>query len=1343
MKINNAHLLKQAAQFETAGKLVEAEAIYRQLVDAAPDFALAWHALGLLAYNAGKLALAVQLVTKAVMADASNALYQRNLGEMCRRLGLLDQSILCGIAATKLSPKDIDAHYNLGLAYSAAKDFDKAMRSFRIALKLKPDHGLSWNNLGSALEHQGDQNKALKAYARAIAINPRHVEAQNNLGVIYRGRGRLDEARACFQAAIDTQPDFAEAHDNLSSLDDVAAMRPVAACLSVTKAGADQAHMQGISLYRQNRFEEALACYDDALSLRPNFPAALNSKGFVLQDMGCMREALICFEKAVELAPEFAMVRLNLGMAQLKLGDWKNGWDNYEARWTGSTEASDGSFQRPSCPLPHWDGEGETKQQGLLVNTEQGFGDTFQFARYLSMASERFGKVGFVCSQPTMRLMEWALGNQIVLLNRMPADFSTWHCQCALMSLPRAFKTRPEQIPADVPYLKVPTPAKAHWQDRLEAEASGRLRIGVAWAGRKVHQYDARRSLLFNQLLPLLRDKRVSWVSLQKWVPEDQRPAIPAEVDWLDWTEELTDFADTAALMSNLDLVISVDSSMVHLAGALNVPVWMMNRFDTEWRWFCQRDDSPWYPSLRIFNQPTFGDWTSVLSEVQAKLTSLQAPRKIKTRKSRSGAVTTLTKATPTSSAPMSVAQTMQVASQLQSAGRLQESEKILRQILQLEPNHAHAMHLLGVVAHQAGQPVLAIELISNAVALETSDALFHSNLAEMCRQQGQLEKAIKHGYRAVEIDPSMASAQSNLGIALYDAKDYDAAEVCHQKALELSPIILQSLNNMGSILRARKDLPGAANWYRRALAVNPNYLDALSNLGAALVEVGKADDAVPYLELALSIVPNYPEALCNLGLARLKQEQIEQAVVLLERSLQIKKDYPEALIGLARARYEQVQLPEAEALLRRVLADAPNNTDAWCQLAAICIEQGYSTEAESCYQKALVINPSFADGLAGLGNLKLEQGKIDEAVKLFEEAIAIAPDNLGARFHLTQAKKVKFEDENFASLEALVPGLDSMADEKKISLHYALGKSYDDLKQYDKGFPHYMEGARIKRQKLHYDAQVDAARTQYIIDVFDRNYFASLHGAGDSSDVPVFVLGMPRSGTTLTEQIIASHPLVHGSGELRDLMEVVQQPIIGTEFRPFPESLNGLNRAILTRWGQDYVARLRNRAPAAKRITDKMPANYAAMGLIPLLIPNAKIIHVKRSPVDTCVSCFTRLFNRHQDATYDLAELGQHYVNYARLMAHWRKVLPKDAFIEVQYEDIVADMEGQARRLIEYCDLEWDDACLAFHKNTRSIRTASVTQVRQPIYNSSVERWRNYEKFLEPLLDVLSTLPK
>lgn len=1667
--------LASAARAELAGLPAQAEACYRQILQQDPRFDPAWHALGLLAFHAGNVAMAVQCIDQAIACNDGAALYHRNLGEILRRQGRLEQAIAAGQKACALAPADLDAHYNLGLAYTDAQDYPNAIACYQAALRLDPRHGLSWNNLGSALEQVAGKDEARAAYERAVAIDPQHAEAQNNLGAIYSEQGNLDEARAAFQRAIDVRPTFVEAHYNLSSLksycvgdphlamlekvyagreslseqarirysfalgkalDDIGqydrafaayeegnglqhrllpvneacddaelasilaifdeaffasrrgwkgaadgrtpvfivgmprsgttlleqilsshpsvhgageladlhqvvteaagsdgtrpfsggvamlgeadierigraylervwkhspgsrfitdkmpanffylgiihlalpqariihAMRdPMDSCFSCysrlfnstmgfaydqgtlgryyvrymtlmqhwhkvlpegtildlpyedivadTEAQARRVlefvglpwdenclqfhknerlvktasmaqvrrpiyktsvarwkhfarhlqplheivrpwrredgfpvlpalapdagalHVEGIALYRQGRLAEALECYDRALAVRPDFAEALNSRGFVLQDFGRLDEAHSCFLHAVELAPQMSMARLNLGMLQLKLGHWEAGWENYESRWTGSAEAHGGSFIRPHCPLPQWHGQGDTKDKRLLVITEQGFGDTFQFARYLAMATECFAKVGFICSQPTQRLMEWSMANRVFLSHRLPTDLAVWDLQCPLMSLPRAFGTLPDSIPADGPYLAPPTPAAAHWRERLEAAAPHRLRVGIAWAGRKAHQCDARRSLRFEQLQVLFRDSRVSWVSLQKWAPEDVRPPVPAGIAWIDWTEELTDFADTAALIAGLDLVISIDSAMVHLAGAMHCPVWMLNRYDSEWRWFHGRADSPWYPAMRIFNQPSFGDWDSVLNQVAEALTQLPVPRAM-------GAAVAIHAVQPpaqssartAASDTMSAEQALQLAAQLNAAGRLQEAEALLRRVLQAQPANAEALHLLGVLAWSVGQRPQALQLIGQAVAINGSVALFHSNLAEMNRQLGQVDAAVRHGTQAVALAPSMPSAHANLGIAYFDAHNLERAERCHRQALALEPNLSVSHNNLGSIARACKDLDTAAACYRQALAVQPDYLDALSNLAAVLLEQEQPDTAEAYVLRALDINPHYAEALCNLGLIRLKQERIAEADGLLVRSLQIRPGYPETMLGLAAVYRDQDRMEDAIALLNQCVQLHPDRAAAWCQYGALSMERGNAEEARAAYERALTIDASSSMALTGLGNLCLEQGKMEDAQRLLEQAIAIAPDDLGARFHLVQARKVSAGEANLQALEALLPRAASFSSEKAISLHYALGKAYDDLKDWDRAFPHFLEGARLKRAKLQYSARDDAARVQRLISLTSREFLDSLRGGGDPSQTPVFVLGMPRSGTTLTEQIIASHPQVHGAGELSDLIHMLHgHPSVARNSIPFPENLTSLNTVSAGAMGAEYVRRLQARAPDAPRITDKMPANYLALGLIPALLPNARIIHVMRNPVDTCLSCFTRLFNRHQDATYDLYELGQHYANYARLMQHWREVLPASTFLDVQYESIVADMEGQARRLIDWVGLPWDDVCLDFHNNTRSVRTASVTQVRQPIYTSSIERWRNYEKFLGPLLEGL-----
>ena len=378
------------------------------------------------------------------------------------------------------------------------------------------------------------------------------------------------------------------------------------------------------------------------------------------------------------------------------------------------------------------------------------------------------------------------------------------------------------------------------------------------------------------------------------------------------------------------------------------------------------------------------------------------------------------------------------------------------------------------------------------------------------------------------------------------------------------------------------------------------------------------------------------------------------------------------------------------------------------------------------------------------MGSERLVAGDMAEAERLFKRALEIQPDNFDARFALVEVKKVVAEDENFAVLvsqAALVrSGKLPMLHQKKISLHFALGKCFDDIKNYERAFMHFNEGCKLKRATIAYDPQQTTEYFADIMRIMDRPTIQRLCGGSDPSAVPIFVLGMPRSGTTLTEQIIASHPDVHGAGELPYMLAILQRDVNG-EGAVYPYTIPKLQQADLAKWAEDYISALHRLAPDAQRITDKMPKNFIAIGLIHAMLPNAKIIHVNRSPVDTCLSCYTQQFTKQQEHTYDLAELGRYYSDYARLMEHWRKVLPAGAFLDVQYEDIVADLNKQARHIIAFCGLEWNDSCIDFYKNKRSIHTASVTQVRQPIYTSAVERWRNYEKFLDPLLDALGDL--
>lgn len=688
----------------------------------------------------------------------------------------------------------------------------------------------------------------------------------------------------------------------------------------------------------------------------------------------------------------------------------------------------------------------------------------------------------------------------------------------------------------------------------------------------------------------------------------------------------------------------------------------------------------------------------------------------------------------------VSIDQAMQLASKHQQAGELRQAEALLRQILKAQPKHPFALQLLGVIAHQVGQIDSAIKFLGEAISAMPNVAQFHSNCAEMCRQAGQLDDAIQYGENAVKLDVNSAQAHSNLGIAYYDRGELDKAEACQQRALKINPAMPQALNNLGSIQRERKQYPAAIEWYKKAIAHNPTYLESANNLGAVLTESERPEEAVPVLLQVIKAQPGYAEAHCNIACAFLSMEDFKRAEVGYKKALDIKPDYPQALEGLAKLHQEQKELPEALILARRALALAPQRAEVHSLLGGIYTEQSFPGKAALAYAQALAINPALLSAHLGKGHLLMENGDMAGAEASFNHALSLDPDGLAARLSLSQVRKTRPGDDNLLALEKKAEELASMSETKAMSLHFSLGKSYDDIKDYARAFPHFLEGCRLKRKRIQYNADDNTKACENIKKFFTPETIESLRGAGDPSDVPIFVLGMPRSGTTLTEQILASHPDVYGAGELHDLLHLSGHPK-GVSTEGFPLSMHGLTPADLAAMGARYVAGLRERAPESRRITDKMPANFFCVGLIHLMLPNAKIVHVNRNPVDTCLSGFTRLFNKSQYHSYDLAEIGRYYRNYAQLMNHWRAVLPPGAFLDVQYEDLVADNEGQARRLLDYCNLEWSDACLDFHKTERTVRTASVTQVRQPIYNSSVERWRKYEQFLGPLLQELGDL--
>lgn len=605
---------------------------------------------------------------------------------------------------------------------------------------------------------------------------------------------------------------------------------------------------------------------------------------------------------------------------------------------------------------------------------------------------------------------------------------------------------------------------------------------------------------------------------------------------------------------------------------------------------------------------------------------------------------------------------------------------------------------------------------------------------------------------------------------AAHQSGKLSEAAVLYRRILATSRRYPDVLHQLGLIEHQSGAHEIAAGLIREAIALEPKQPPYHSNLAAALIETGDFAGAVAAAQRAVALLPGYAPAHANLGTAFLRSGNAAAGAQALRRAVALNPGNTIAQYWLGRALQDQERFAEAAACYRAVITIAPRYADAHCNLCYVLTMLGDLTSAASHAREAIALSPDYADahnnlGYAlqalgdfkgaeasyvqalahdpryvaaynNLGNLHKDLGNLAAAEGAYRQALAIQPDFARARFNLADLKTFRERDADVAALETQLASAAGTSPHAHY-LHFAMAKALEDIGAYDEAFAQLQYGSALKRASLPYDEPKLLAYLDDMARLYDPPLLKRFAGGGDPSAAPIFIVGMPRAGTTLVEQILASHGEVLGGGERLDFdaaMAAVLPPASAAERSA------GLDPARLQALGAAYRARLPALAPGQTRITDKLPANFMHLGLIHLALPGAKIIHVLRDPADTCVSCYSKLFDVGQEFTYNLPELGRYYVAYRRLMDHWRAVLP-GTIHEISYEALVADMEGEARRLLDYCGLDWDPACLAFHENARPVQTASATQVRKPLYASSVGRWKRYERHLGPLLTELAKL--
>jgi tetratricopeptide (TPR) repeat protein len=1177
-------------------------------------------------------------------------------------------------------------------------------------------------NLGEMCRLAGLPQEAIAAGRRAIDLQPDYPEALSNLGVAHYELKEFREAVRILRKAVAANPNFAEAYSNL-----------------------------GNALHATRKFDEAIAAYRRAIKLRPDLADAWANFGTTLHHSGSFDEGALALRRAIALAPHHANAHTGLGLLLLMRGDLGEGWDEYEWRLRSS------EVKGPRFPENPWQGESLAGKH-IHVRAEQGLGDTLQFTRYLPLLVARAGHVSLRVHQELASLLRDSLPGVTVLGDR--GEPAPYQCDVALLSLPRLFKTRLETIPAAVPYLRAPADAAKRWSKRF-AGMHG-VKVGIAWAGNPDHINDARRSLDVTFLGPLFAVRGASFASLQFGSraadlkkfnkSKNGKPLV------LEFSPDFGDFSETAGAVNALDLVVTVDTSVAHLAGSLGKPVWLLLPWVADWRWMFTREDNPWYPTMRLFRQKKGEAWAEVIKRVAAELkevvqgdTRRLMPFKAMGERSAADAAAIIALETSRAASPEAVqppAQTispshaLMIAEQKRRKGFLADAEDLTRQAAAVEPDNAEAAHMRGIIAHQSGKLSEAIEHVRRAIAIDSGVAMYHANIGEMYRLTGKNEEAIAAGRRAIELDPNYAAAHSNVGIALFEQGKFEEALAYYDRAVALQSSFVQAHSNRGNALQRLKRFAEAEKAYRRAIELQPAFADAWNNLGTCLRELKRPQEAKTVYRKALELNPNNPDILDNLALAAKDLGRLEEAANLMQRALAIEQRSDKLHLHCGMILLDQHKVEEAATATERALALNPNSHDAVNQMGRVAFERGNLDAALVHYRRALALKPDLADALNNMGNVLKELGQLHDARQAYLEALRLDPAVCGVYVNFADSKTFTPGDAHLAAMESLAAQPEGLSKTDRMHLDFALGKAYADLKDYRRSFTHLAAGNAAKRATVAYDEQATFALFDRLEQVFSRELIERKAGAGDPSPLPIFVLGMPRSGTTLIEQIIASHPMVHGAGELKTLNDVVLL-VCGPDGAsvPYPEFMQSVDRAALRQIGARYVSLLHQLAPNGDRVTDKMPSNYYFAGLIHLALPNAKIIHSMRDPVDTCISCFSKLFSAEQGHTYDLGEIGRYYKRYLRLMAHWRRVLPAGRILDIRYEEVVMDLETQARRIIDYCGLPWDDRCLTFHRTDRPVRTASATQVRQPIYKSAVGRWRVYEENLGPLLAALGDL--
>jgi tetratricopeptide (TPR) repeat protein len=665
---------------------------------------------------------------------------------------------------------------------------------------------------------------------------------------------------------------------------------------------------------------------------------------------------------------------------------------------------------------------------------------------------------------------------------------------------------------------------------------------------------------------------------------------------------------------------------------------------------------------------------------------------------------------------PFTTKSTLFEAIELINAGRIDQAESICRAAVERNDQDVNMTALLGATLFKARKIQEAERWLRHSMKIAPNFAKPWSDLGQLLVDTRRPQEAVEVLETAVRLDATEGDAWFSLGKARAMLGRGREADQAFEKSFELNP--------------GRKALAHAAEhqqagrWgeaeklYRELLRNNPRDVNALRLLAGCALYAGRAREAERLLERAVRQAPDYVEARLDLGRVFKDQHRLADATEQFEQAIELE----------------------------------PGNFQAHYLLASVLAPAARTYESIEAYRKVLELCPLHAGAWLGLGHTLKTVGRQEEAIEAYRECIRLKPGNGEIYWSLANLKTYKLSDADIAAIETQL-GREDTADSReedldtqsRVNFLFSLAKAWEDRGDYGRAWTYYEQGNSTQRMEENYDPVRTEFLNDQVIQVFDRELLESRRGLGHLSNEPIFIVGLPRSGSTLLEQILASHSEVEGTAEL-PYASVVSNSLgrNRADGVSYPQSVRGLNAEQLRQLGQDYLDLARiHRTEGRPRFIDKMPNNFPMVGFLQLILPNAKIIDARRYPLDSCLSCYRQLFARGQSFTYDLTDIGEYFLQYQRMMDYWHEVLP-GRVLTVQYEDMVTDFDNQVRRLLDFCGLAFEENCVRFWETERPVRTASSEQVRQPIYTKSIHRWRQYEAQLGELIEVLEpVLPR